>query len=245
MYDDPDLFDALLPASGEQRSFYVALAQRQAGSVLELACGSGQLLVPVAGTGLACVGLDSSPQMLDGARRRASAAGAHVDLIDGDMRDFDLGRRFSLVLVARNSLLHLSELEDFARLFQAVGRHLEPDGVLAFDIYNPSIPALARPTGERFDVMRVLATPYGELTVEATNDYDPASQVNRATWFISSATQRDAWTSQLHMRSIFPQELLSLLAANGFRLIRRDGDYAGSAFTGTSPRQVCQCRPIA
>jgi hypothetical protein len=105
------------------------------------------------------------------------------------------------------------------------------------------VAALARPTGERFEVMRVPSAPYGEPTVEATNDYDPASQVNRATWFISTATSRDGWIAPLHLRSIFPQELLALLAASRFRLIRRDGDHRGGPFTGNSPRQVCQCRP--
>jgi SAM-dependent methyltransferase len=243
LYDDPDLYDSLLPVSDEQRTFYVELARRSGGPVLELACGSGQLLVPVAATGLPSVGLDSSTQMLDGARRRASAAGADIELIHGDMRDFDAGRLFSLIFVARNSLLHLAEPYELAGLFRAVRRHLGPGGTFAFDIFNPSIAALARPAGERFQVMRLPSTPYGELTVDATSDYDPASQVNRVTWFISTATQPDAWIAPLHLRSIFPQELLSLLAANDFRLISRDGDYVGSRFTGSSARQVCRSRP--
>jgi hypothetical protein len=92
--------------------------------------------------------------------------------------------------------------------------------------------------------MRVTSEPHGEITVEGTEDYDPVSQVNRATWFVSTSTQRDAWVMPLHLRSIFPQELLALLAANGFCLTRRDGDYAGGAFTAVSSRQVCQCQPV-
>ena len=80
------------------------------------------------------------------------------------------------------------------------------------------------------------------MTVEAANDYDPASQVNRATWFISTAETRDAWVVPLHLRSIFPQELPVLLAANRFRLVRRDGDFAGGTFTSSSASQVCQCQ---
>jgi SAM-dependent methyltransferase len=76
-----------------------------AGAVLELACGSGQLIVPVAGVGVPSTGLDSSSEMLAAARRRAFAAGARVDLIEGDMRDVDLGQLFSVIFVARNSLL--------------------------------------------------------------------------------------------------------------------------------------------
>ena len=72
------------------------------------------------------------------------------------MREFDLGRRFSLIFVARNSLLHLSEQDEFAAFFSSVRRHLKPDGVLAFDIFNPSLRLLSRPSGERFHVMRAI-----------------------------------------------------------------------------------------
>jgi SAM-dependent methyltransferase len=242
LYDEPDLYDALLPASVAQSQYYVNLARASSGDVLGLACGSGQLVVPMASMGARVMGLDRSSSMLAAARRRASAAGVQVELVEGDMRQFDLGRQFSLIFVARNSLQHLSELDEFAAFFASVRRHLAPGGVLAFDIFNPSLPLLSRPAGQRFHVMRVVSPAHGELTVEATNDYDRESQVNRATWFISTPETPDAWVMPLHLRSVFPQELLALLAANGVELLRRDGDYGGGAFSGTSPSQVCQCR---
>jgi len=244
LYENPDLYDTLLPVSPREVGFYTALAHAQAGPVLELACGSGQIAVPIAATGASIVGLDQSPEMLAAARRRAESANAPIEPVEADMRNFDLGRHFSLIFVARNSLLHLSTQEDFAAFFSAVRRHLTPEGILAFDIFNPNLQLLARPGGQRSEVMRVASETYGELTVDATLDYDRASQVNRATWYISTPTQRDAWVAPLHLRSIYPQELLALLGSNGFRLLRRDGDYNGGAFTSASPSQVCQCRPV-
>ena len=243
LYEDPDLYDALLPASRDHVQFYDQLAGVHGGPVLELACGSGQLIVPLARKGRRAVGIDNSPQMLQAARRRAAAVGVQVELVEGDMRNFDLGERFSMIFIARNSLLHLSATADFAELFSSVRRHLASGGVLAFDVFNPTLRSLARETGERYPVMRISTPSHGELTVEATNDYDAATQVNRATWYISTTTQRDAWVSPLHLRSIFPQELLSLVAANRFKLLSRHGDLRGSEFTGTSPRQVCLCQP--
>jgi len=242
LYDDPDLYDALLPVSAAQLNYYLNVARPRAGDVLALACGSGQLIAPVASTGVSATGLDLSSKMLLAASRRAAASGARVEFVVGDMREFDLGRRFSLIFVARNSLLHLSEQDEFAAFFSSVRRHLKPDGVLAFDIFNPSLRLLSRPSGERFHVMRAISPLHGELTVEETNDYDRHSQVNRATWFISTAEKRDAWVVPLHLRSIFPQELLALLTANGVTLMRRDGDFLGGSFTSTSTNQVCQCR---
>jgi SAM-dependent methyltransferase len=242
LYDEPDLYDALLPASASQLTYYLNLARQCAGAVLALACGSGQLIVPIASIGLSATGLDQSPKMLSAASRRAAASRTQVELVEGDMREFDLGRRFSLIFVARNSLLHLSEQAEFAAFFSSVRRHLAPHGILAFDIFNPSLRLLSRASAERLHVMRKTLPSHGEVTVEATNDYDCRSQVNRATWFISTAEQRDAWVVPLHLRSIFPQELLHLLAANAVHLTRRDGDFSGGGFTSTSANQVCQCR---
>jgi SAM-dependent methyltransferase len=244
LYDNAELYDVLLTASASQLTFYKTLAERQRGPILELACGTGQLIVPVALLGQPAAGLDLSPATLAAARRRAVAAGARVEFVEGDMRDFDLGQRFSLIFVARNSLLHLSEPDEFAGLLAAVRRHLAPGGILAFDIFNPHLGVLARPTGQRFPVMRVESDAYGELLVESTHDYDRRSQVDRATWFISTAAQRDRWVAPLHLRSIFPQELPLLLERGGFRLLRRDGDYSGGAFSSASGNQVCQCQPL-
>jgi hypothetical protein len=89
--------------------------------------------------------------------------------------------------------------------------------------------------------MRAPAEPHGELTVEAAHDYDAATQVNRATWYISTPGRPDRWVAPLHLRSIFPQELPLLLAAHGFRLLSRAGDLTGGAFTSGSRQQVCLC----
>ena len=244
-YDEPDLYDALLPVTPAHLEYYLNLARARSGEVLELACGSGQLIVPIASLGIATTGLDLSSKMLAAASRRAAEAGQRVELIEDDMRDFDLGRRFSLIFIARNSLLHLSTQADFASFFASVRRHLRPDGMLAFDIFNPSLRLLCRPSGERYHLMSKVSPAHGELTVEATSDYDAASQVNRSNWYVSTAERRDVWVFPVHLRSIFPQELLTLLTLNRVELLRRDGDLAGGEFTSASNSQVCQCRLVS
>ena len=240
-YDYPGLYDALLPV-GAHAPFYADVAREQAGAVLELACGTGQLTVPIAQQGLPTVGLDRSSAMLDVAKRRASAVGASVAFLQGDMRDFALGRDFNLIFVARNSLLHLLSTLDLLAALTAVRRHLAQDGVFAFDIFNPDVRLLARPAGQRFPVMEVSTSPFGPLSVEETHDYDSTTQVNRATWYISAPHRRDAWTVPLVLRSIFPQELPLLLSAAGLELIGRFGDLSRAPFSPRSRVQVCLCR---
>lgn len=241
LYDHPDLYDALLPV-GAHVPFYVDLARTQNGPVLELACGTGQLTIPIALTGLPTVGLDQSPAMLSAADARASAARASVDFVRGDMRDFSLGRDFNLIVVARNSLLHLLTTDDLLAAFRSASRHLRPGGLFAFDIFNPDVGVLAKPAGQRFPVMDVGTERFGQLRVECTHDYDAATQVNHAMWYVSTPEQRDTWVMPLVLRSIFPQELPLLLSAAGFDLISRFGDLSGGPFTRGSRMQICLCR---
>jgi SAM-dependent methyltransferase len=240
-YDHPDLYDALLPVDAHV-PFYVDLARRQAGAVLELACGTGQLTIPVAVLGLPAVGLDRSRPMLNVAKRRASAAGGSVGFVQSDMRDFALGREFNLIFVARNSLLHLLSTTDVLAALTAVRRHLSPDGVFAFDIFNPDVRMLALPSGQRFPVMEVTTATFGPLCVEATHDYDPVTQVNRGTWYISAPDKPDAWIVPMVLRSIFPQELPLLISAAGLELISRFGELSRAPFGPGSRVQVCLCR---
>jgi SAM-dependent methyltransferase len=241
LYDHPALYDSLLPAR-PHIPYYVDLARRQGGEVLELACGTGQLAVPIAAAGLPIVGLDLSAAMLKTARERAAAARVTVEYVLGDMRTFDLGRRFALIFIARNSLLHLCSTDDILAAFAAVRRHLAPAGVFAFDVFNPDVRLLARPAGQRFPVMNVETESFGTLSVDGTHDYDSATQVNGATWYISAPGKPDAWVLPVVLRSIFPQELSLLLAVGGFHLASRFGDLSQQPFGPASPQQVCLCQ---
>jgi SAM-dependent methyltransferase len=241
LYDDPELYDALLPI-GAHLPYYRELARRSNGPVLELACGAGQITIPIALDGVPVVGLDLSGSMLDTARRRAKAAGASVAFLHGDMRRFALRREFALIFIARNSLLHLLSAADIVATLTTVARHLAPGGLFAFDIFNPNMELLSRPAEQRFPVMEVDDDAFGRLRVEGTADYDPTSQVNRAMWYVSTSATKDAWVLPLTLRSIFPQELPLLLEAAGLELVNRFGELDSRPFDGASRIQLCLCR---
>jgi len=243
LYDHPALYDALFAVSAHL-PWYMKLAHEASGDVLELACGTGQLTVPIAQAGLSIAGLDLSAPMLDRARERAATANVAVEHLQGDMRNFDLDRRFGLIFIARNSLLHLHSTEDLVAAFVAARRHLAPGGIFAFDVFNPNVRLLARPAGERFPGFQKETEVFGTLSVEETYDYDAATQIGRGRWYISAQGKPDAWILDLVLRNIFPQELPLLLAAGGFRLNSRVGDIGQTSFHSNSRSQVRLCQAI-
>jgi len=249
LYDDASLYDRLTSQPAGSLDFFRGVVRASSGATLELACGTGRLTIPIA-QALAhepmrrVTGLDLAPAMLESARRKAADAGVDVELVQGDMRAFALGRQFGTIFIAFNSLLHLTTNDALRECFARVREHLAPGGAFAFDIFNPNVKFLARAPSERTTQTRIQDAKLGEIHVETTVDYDAATQVNHAAWHLSAPGRPDYLRIPLTLRCIFPQELPVLLAANGFVLETRYGDFGDAPFTSESARQVCICRAV-
>jgi SAM-dependent methyltransferase len=246
LYSHARLYDLMFPGGGPAVDFYRAAANRQGGRVLELGCGTGHKLIPIASDGHACVGLDFSSQMLAEAQRKASERGVAVEWTPGDMRAFDLGRTFDFVFIAANSLLHLHEPEDLISCFRSVRRHLAPGARFAFDVFNPSVRLLAEADGVRRtrESLTFMDPDRGSVSVDVAETYDASAQVSRGTWYFSTDSERDFLVTGLEIRSIFPQELLMLLSLGGLRLVERAGDWSGRPFAADAPLQLCICESV-
>jgi SAM-dependent methyltransferase len=242
-YSHARLYDLMFPGGEAAADFYRTSADRQGGQVLELGCGTGHKLIPVAAAGHPCVGLDLSPDMLAEAQRKANERGVAVEWVQGDMRAFDLGRTFDFVFIAANSLLHLHEAEDLVSCFRSVRQHLAPGARFVFDVFNPSVRLLAEADGVRRTRESLAFTDpdRGEVSVDVAEVYDAHAQVTCGTWHLSTASDPDFLVAPLDIRSIFPQELPLLVSLGGLRLVERFGDWSGRPFSGDAPLQLCVC----
>ncbi|WP_018351702.1 class I SAM-dependent methyltransferase [Longispora albida] len=245
-YAQAKLYDLMFPGGGPAVDYYRAEASRQGGSVLELGCGTGHKLIPIASDGHPSTGLDFSSEMLAEARRKADERGVAVEWVQGDMRAFDLGRTFDLVFITANSLLHLHEAEDLISCFRSVRRHLAPGARFVFDVFNPNVSMLAEANGTRRTRRSLSFTDpdRGTVSVDITETYDAPSQVTRGTWHLSAESEPDFLVAPVELRSIFPQELLLLLSLGGLRLTERFGDWSGGPFAGDASLQLCVCEPV-
>jgi SAM-dependent methyltransferase len=162
---------------------YLELAAAQGGRVLEVACGSGRLVLPLARAGHRVVGVDASPAMLALARRKlADDPGlASARLVQADMRDFRLdgGETFDLAILAVKSFAYLLTREDQQRALASIAAHLRPGGLLALDLLHPAPAWLLEPPGSlRQDIVQHL--PQAGLTLartEAVVSTDLAAQI--------------------------------------------------------------------
>ena len=238
LYDVPKLYD-LAFGPGPCEPFYREEARRAAGPVLELACGTGRLAIPIARDGHEIVGLDASPAMLEAARSKAKQAGVGATFVRADMRSFALGEKFALVIVSCNSLADLTTNDDLKACFSRIREHLRPGAIVAFDIVNPDVTSLARPASEVVCLDTVLGC--SAISVRETANYDPVTQIRTANWRVRHSEQPARKMAPLCQRLIFPQELLLLLEAAGLKLVARYGDFDRGPLSGESLNQICLC----
>jgi SAM-dependent methyltransferase len=228
--------------------FYLDLAAR-AKRVLELGCGTGRLLLPLAQAGSQVVGVDASRAMLARARQRLAHAPRElrerVELREGDMRALELEGRFDLVVVATKTFFYVMTPSDQRRMLSGVARLLEPRGIVALDLLNPTLEWLSRPAGSvRQDVAgevggsRVLRTE----TVVST---DPAEQ-RRVTRSVYDVVEEDG-TVRKHvvewgLRYTYRFELEYLLKICGLEVLAVTGGYRDEPFEADSPVMLVTAR---
>jgi len=132
--------------------FYVDLAKRLGGPVLEIGCGTGRVLLPIARAGTAIHGVDLSAHMLEILRSRARQeppeVQARISVSTGDMRSFRLSQKYRLVMLPFRPLQHMYTMEDQLAALRTAAFHLGEKGRLALDVFFPKFERLSSGIGE-------------------------------------------------------------------------------------------------
>ena len=227
--------------------FYVEEARSIGGKVLELGTGTGRVLIPIARLGMEITGVDSSTKMLARCRARLAEEPAEVraraKLVQADMRELDLGERFSIALIPFRPFQHLIAVSDQIAALQGIHRHLEPGGRLVFDVFNPHVRSLLEDrSDEREDTPEVglpddcsFRRTAGVAAVHMVDQYSEVELI----YYVRGA---DGATQRLvHgflMRWYWRYELEHLLERCGFCVKAEFGDYNRSPLTDESPEMI-------
>lgn len=249
-YDDAAYYAKTYADRTDDVRFYVALAKRARGPVLEIGAGNGRITLAMARAGVRVVAVDLSAPMLADLRARLARepprVRARVRVVRADMRRLRLDERFGLVICPFNTILHLYERRDFERFFARVREHLAPRGRFVFDASLPAPADLARDPARLYRAPALKHPTTGETVRYAERfDYDHLRQVLFVT--IEMTPTHDAsraFVTPLSHRQLFPQELLALLHYNGLAVTSVEGDFEGEAPSATSDSLVFTCRAM-
>ncbi|HEV2655134.1 MAG TPA: class I SAM-dependent methyltransferase [Ktedonobacteraceae bacterium] len=229
---------------GEDLDMYRNFAELSGGKILELACGSGRVLLPLAQDGYAVTGVDTSAAMLAIARDRLQEGGlsGRVTLVQQDVSALNLGQKFRLAFIALGSFGHIATRKTQRLTLAAVHAHLSPGGTFIVDISNADARymeglgshILHQGTWRRDDgtLLTHFVSPANATDshlLELTHFYDQHSQ--------GGTVQRTTVTTHLYLFERSEIELL--LEQAGFVVKDVYGDYDFGPYQLESPRMIC------
>jgi SAM-dependent methyltransferase len=225
---------------------YRAFAAHAGDPILELGCGTGRALLPLAADGYRVTGIDLSPAMLAIARLAAQGRGlaGRISLVEGDIRTLNglPGDHFALAFSAINSFLHLETQEDQIAALTAATRCLRPGGLFIADLFPPHPDILIEydgrlvhaatfrdeQRGERIDKFSSSTLDQAEQRIDTTFFYDrqrPDGTVVRA-------------AASFVLRYVGRHEFALLLQRAGFADINFYGSYDLEPFSSASERMI-------
>jgi SAM-dependent methyltransferase len=248
------LYDAVYADVGDI-AFWRQIAAGTRGPLLELGCGTGRILLPLARAGHEVTGLDTSEPML--ARCRAQLAAEpqevreRVTLLAADMTSFDLGRRFSQIYCTFGSFHHLRTVEQQLACLERCLGHLSFHGSLVLDLINPDPAPLAGSADESAEgdtrTGDVEWTDGRRVSSWATVVESHRSLQCNVCEVTYEVVERDGTTRRVTetfpMRFVFRYELEHLLARTGFHIVAMYGDYDRSEFADHSQGMIVVAEP--
>ena len=243
----PELYDLEHAGFTEDVDLYLRLAEVVGDPILELGCGTGRVLGPLAAAGNRVTGLDRSRPMLDRARSmlhaQSSINSQLVTLAQGSMIEAERapGGPFGLVIFSLNGLMHVSAMAEQRAALASARRALDPRGMLVVDLLNPTPELLTtfdgrvrhegawrRSDGTTVDRFSVRTQDSAEQTIDTELWYDlvdPAGYIRRI-------------RSGFPMRYLIASELALLLELTGFVEWKIYGSYDLDPYDDGSDRLI-------
>ncbi len=217
--------------------------------ILELACGTGRVGIPLAEQGYRITGLDLSSEMLSVFRAKLSridaAASERITLVHANMADFSLAERFDAVIVPFRGFQALTTQEDAVSALAAMRRHLLPGGIVIIDVFSSYGHPDEGSPGRHVDwVRRIPATGRTVTRSRRRIHVDRESQVlySEVSFHVHGDGEDHTLTDQFALRYYFRYQLEVLLASGGYEILHEYGGYDLRRI-GTGPEFIFIARP--
>ena len=228
--------------------FWVEAAKNAGGRTLELACGTGRVLLPIARVGCEITGIDLSPHMLAKCRERLARepedVRGRVRLMQANMTDFSTRESYALAIIPARSFQELIDPKEQETCLHTIAAHLQPRGRFVIDVFNPRFPRLFEEKYLHESTVRVdVPLPDGRTVTVASRiaAFHRGEQYNDVE-IIHYVKYPDGRQERLvhafKMRYFYRYEMEHLLALGGFKVAEFFGNFDRSPFSGESPEMI-------
>ncbi len=229
-FNDGGVYDLVDTDNTYGLDFYVDQARKANGPVLDVACGTGRILLPCLQAGVDIEGLDLFEPLLKTLRAKAATLSLSPRLHQSDMSDFSLPRRYALVMIPCNSFVHNMTQKAQISCLERCREHLFPGGELVFDTSFPSLEIIGAPQNTRV-LEGELPHPETGLPMRMydTRSFDRVAQVqhslNEIELLAADGSVQMTHRSEVRGRYIYKHEMELLLRVAGFARWEIYGDF--------------------
>lgn len=257
LHPNPDLPEINL--LGESQ-FYIDLAKISGKNILELACGTGRLTQKIANANYHVTGIDISEQMLNIAKKKLKSSSKkiqnNIKYIQGNMSNFNLDKKFSLVIIPFNSFNFLLTSDEQRNTIKNVYNHLFKGGILALHTFDPEIGSLNDRSKNIEKLQKAL-----DLNIQRSNSSiankkiaKNSTRIERTIEYAKADFNQQLWLEiwrykefsydnkllkeqvlQMKYRWVYQWEMQYLLELYGFTIIGKYSDFKGTPFRYGSP----------
>jgi len=218
-------------------AFYSSALSAVEGPVLEIACGTGMILLPLLERGMDAYGFDLSPQMLRVLFQKAEQkkiGGIHSRVTIQNMADFRYEIAFGAVIVPARSFLHLTTQADQIRCLKTIRSHLRIGGQVLLNFFTPNLAAILKnavsePVRQDFGTFRYRDTDQ-EVRVSYVQRNSIAEQVQRITWQFEMAGQLSE--SSMEVSWIYRKEFELLAQVAGLHVVALYSGFERAPYDG-------------
>jgi SAM-dependent methyltransferase len=251
-----ELYDLVPQYAGRgDLEFYVNVGRQAGGNVLELGCGTGRVLIPIAAAGIEVVGLDLSAHMLAKCRQKLAAQPEDVQrrvrLVQSRMTEFSLGETFGAIIIPFRPFQHLVSVADQLACLQCVNAHLRMGGILAFDLFQVDLRKISipGPTEETEDLPE-FSLPNGRRMRRcnrfvASHRAEQYNEVEIIYYITDKSGKMERLVQGFPFRYFFRYEVEHLLVRTGFQIGEIYGNFDKSPLADNSPEMIFVARKIA
>lgn len=235
-YANPREYDESYKSYTADLDFIEAHLGERKQTIIELACGTGRLAIPLARQGHLVYGVDIHAGMLKYAQEKADEEGLNIHLSIQDCTQLKLPIKSNFIYMTGNSFQHFLTNESQDALLMSVKRHLNVKGEFIFDTRNPILHELSN-----VDLSEESIEQNGDITKVIHQEvYNPLTQILDCTsTYISS---KNEYKDSIKLRYTYPLELKRLLQQHGFELINIHGSWKKEAFDANSISMVVHAR---
>jgi len=223
--DTAEFYDLEYGDIAEDIPFYIEYAKRQGSPVLELGCGTGRVLIPIAKSGVEVLGIDTSRRMLAIAKSKISAlnknVAAMITLCLSDMRKFSFTKKFNLIIIPFSTFLFMKTKRDKEKTLRRIREHLSDNGLLIIHTFAPNYNLLAQSSTVKFK--RIIHKESGKpVDVITFSQYDHEKQLIHVTKMFDIRHPNGSLKRTVQRFTIcyiFRYEMEHLLEKEGFKIV--------------------------